>query len=80
MKKVKDVNIMLADNPTRDFGILVLAVGMKIPKGADPKDGFNEIATIEVAEWRRRVRVTYTDGSTVIYKGFRLIYGELSRG
>lgn len=79
MKSVKDVNIAISENPTRDTGMLVFVVGQEFPKGNDPKDGFDTVRKIEISEWRRRVRVTYSSGSTVIYKGFRFIYGELPR-
>ncbi len=80
MKSVKDVNILISEVPTNDFGILVFAVGQQFPKGADPKDGMDTVEKVEVSEWRRRVRVTYSSGSIVIYKGFRIIYGEFPRG
>lgn len=77
MKTVNDVNICIAESPTREFGIVVLSLGQQIPLTNDPAGPMNTITKIEISEWRRRVRVTYSNGSKVVYRGYKFVYGRL---
>lgn len=77
-KSVFDISIQLHEQES-DHSFVFLMVGSKIKKMQDGKEFEDTVLKIEVNEWARRARVYYSSGSSVTYKGFRVIYTEKPR-
>lgn len=73
-KKIVDVSIQIGHAAVND-SLVTFSIGGQIPIGKEGKD-FDTVVKIEVSEWLKRVRIHYSSGSIVTYKGFRFIYGE----
>ena len=78
MISCNDVNICISDAPvTPDFGIVCFVIGQQSPMTNDPAGPMKTVIKIECSEWRRKVRVTYSNGSKAVYRGYKFVYGQL---
>jgi len=73
-KQAESVSIVVAEG-AQDFqnSLVTLSVGGKITIDA-AKQTEDTVTKIEVNEWLKTVRVHYSSGSIVNYKGFRMIF------